>query len=165
MNNLILSKLPDDVILGHFISIQENVTVGHQTRISNYVNLYGCTIGANCMIGAYVEVQSAAAVGDGSRISSHSFVCSQTTIGEQCFIGHGVMFINDAMKNHRVNFDPEDWKPIQVGNDVIIGSNATVFPVNIGNHALVGAGSVVLHDVPENAIVAGNPARIIRYRN
>ena len=165
MNNIIESKLPKDIILGNYITIQKDVKVGSKTRIWHYVNLYGCEIGIGCMIGTFVEIQKDVIIGNNTRISSHTFVCSNVKIGNDCFIAHGVMFINDDFKNYKVNFPLEERKDINIGDDVIIGSNATILPVNLGNNCIIGAGSVVIKDVPENAIMAGNPARITGYRN
>ena len=103
MNNIIESTLPENIILGNYITIQKNVSIGPGTRISNFVNLYGCTIGNDCMIGAFVEIQSEVRIGERSRISSHSFVCSKVNIGQDCFIGHGVMFINDVFTNNQIS--------------------------------------------------------------
>jgi acetyltransferase-like isoleucine patch superfamily enzyme len=160
MNNIIESTLPENIILGNYITIQKNVSIGPGTRISNFANLYGCTIGNDCMIGAFVEIQSNVKIGDRSRISSHSFVCSKVNIGEDCFIGHGVMFINDLFSNNQISRDSDDWKETYIEDNVLIGSNATILPVKIGKGAIIGAGAVVTKDVPAGTIVLGNPAKL-----
>jgi acetyltransferase-like isoleucine patch superfamily enzyme len=160
MNNIIESTLPENIILGNYITIQKNVSIGPGTRISNFVNLYGCTIGNDCMIGAFVEIQSNVIIGDRSRISSHSFVCSKVNIGHDCFIGHGVMFINDLFTNNQISRDSDDWKETYIEDNVLIGSNATILPVKIGKGAIIGAGAVVTKDVPAGTIVLGNPAKL-----
>jgi acetyltransferase-like isoleucine patch superfamily enzyme len=135
--------------------------IGEGTKIWNFVNLYGCRVGRDCMIGCFVEIQRGAVIGDRTRIQSHCFVCDMVSIGSDCFIGHGVVFINDA---YPPQSDRSTWKPTIVCDGASIGSNATIMPVRIGTGAIVGAGAVVTGDVPDNAIVAGNPARLIRYR-
>lgn len=124
MYNIVNSKLPKDLILGDFNTIQEDVKIGTKTKICSYVNLYGCTIGKECMVGPFVEIQRDVIIGDKTRISSHAFICSNVKIGKNCFIAHGVMFINDDFKNDKVNFNAKYWKQTKVGNNVIIGSNA-----------------------------------------
>jgi acetyltransferase-like isoleucine patch superfamily enzyme len=136
-----------------------DVKIGKRTKIWNYVNLYECEIGDDCVIGSFVEVQGHVRVGDRVHIQSHSFVCSGVTVEDDVFIGHGVMFINDP---HPPHYDPAMWKPTLVRKGAAIGSNATILPVVIGENAIVGAGSVVTRDVPDRTIVAGNPARILR---
>ena len=125
-------------------------------RISPYTNLYGCIIDEDVFVGPFVEIQSGAMVGERTRISSHSFVCSGVRIGTDCFIAHGVMFTNDKFTEGR-----DDWieRPTIVGNNVRIGSNATILPVTIGDNCIIGAGAVVTKDVPTNTVVKGNPAR------
>jgi acetyltransferase-like isoleucine patch superfamily enzyme len=132
--------------------------IGTDTDIQEFVNLYGCTIGDECLVGPFVEIQRNAELGDRVRVQSHSFVCSQTTIGDDVFVGHGVMFINDR---YPPRFDPEAWEPVDVEDGVAIGSNATILPVRIGHDAVVGAGAVVTEDVEPGAVVAGNPAEVI----
>jgi len=125
-------------------------------KIINPVNLYGCKIGKDSFIGPFVEIQNNVKIGNNTRISSHSFVCSSVEIGNNCFIAHGVMFVND-------NFTEEKGKWIErktkIGNNVRIGSNATILPIKIGNNVVIGAGAVVTKDVPDNSIVKGNPAK------
>ena len=133
-----------------------NCTFGKSVKIMPYTNLYGCKLGANVFVGPFVEIQNDVVVGKSTRISSHTFICSGVSIGSNCFIGHGVMFINDKFTESR-----KKWIARQtvIGNNVRIGSNATILPVTIGNNAIIGAGSVVTNDVPEGIAVKGNPAR------
>lgn len=135
--------------------------IGEGTRIWNFVNLYGCTIGRDCMVGCFTEIQKGVVIGDRTRVQSHCFVCEMVEIGSDCFIAHGVMFINDVYPPQP---DPEDWKCTIIEYGVSIGSNATILPVKIGKGAIIGAGAVVTKDVPPGAVVAGNPARILRYK-
>ena len=134
----------------------KNVKVGDNVTISHYTNLYGCELGDNVFVGPFVEIQSNVKIGKGTRISSHSFVCSSVEIGEDCFIAHGVVFTNDKFTEGR-----EDWveRKTVVGNNVRIGSNATILPVTIGDNAVIGAGAVVTKDVPAGVTVKGNPAK------
>ena len=146
-----------------------NVKVGKNTRIFNFVNAYGCTIGDNSKIGAFVEIQKNAFIGNNCKISSHSFICEGVIIEDNVFIGHGVMFTNDLFPR-ATNADGSqqteaDWKVIEtkVSRGASIGSNATILcGITIGENALVGAGSVVTKDVPPNTVVAGVPAKIIK---
>ena len=133
--------------------------IGKNTKVWNFVNLYGCEIGDNCMIGSFVEIQENVKIGNNCRIQSHSFLCSLVTIEDDVFIGHGVVFINDL---YPPSNDRSKWKPTLVKKGAKIGSNATLLPVTVGENSLVGAGAVVTRDVPPNTIVAGNPARIIK---
>jgi acetyltransferase-like isoleucine patch superfamily enzyme len=135
------------------------VVRGEGVQIVEPSNVYGCTLCDGVFVGPFVEIQERAWVGCYTRISSHSFVCSGVTIGHHCFIAHGVMFIND-----RFDAPLSEWveRRTIVGNYVRIGSNATILPVTIGDHAIIGAGAVVTKDVPAYAVVAGNPAHILR---
>jgi len=151
-------------------SISEDVKLGENVRLSRFINLYGCTIGDESKIGAFVEIQKNATVGKRCKISSHSFVCEGVVIEDNVFIGHGVMFINDSYPRATTPAGElkteADWKveSTLVGKGASIGSNATILcNVRIGEQAIVGAGSVVTRDVPPRAVVAGNPARILRY--
>jgi len=131
----------------------------------NHTNLYGCNIGDNCMIGSYVEIQRNVNIGNTTRIQSHSFICSNTNIGDNCFVAHGVMFINDDFKSHEVKLNEDGPQHTRVENNVIIGTNATIFPVTLGANCIIGAGAVVTKDVPANSIVVGNPARVTGYKD
>ncbi len=150
-------------------SISEDVKLGENVRLAKFVNLYGCEIGAESKIGAFVEIQKNARVGKRCKISSHTFICEGVTIEDNVFIGHGVMFINDTYPRATTatgELQTEaDWKLERtiVGKGASIGSNATILcNTRIGENAIVGAGSVVTKDVPANAVVAGNPAKILR---
>jgi acetyltransferase-like isoleucine patch superfamily enzyme len=140
-----------------------NVTFGKNVRIINPVNLYECSIGDDCFIGPFVEIQRSASIGKRCRIQSHSFICEMVTIGDDCFISHGVMFINDLFSGGRpAHGDKRLWKSTDIGDNVSIGSNASILPVKIADTVVVGAGSVVTKDILESGIYAGNPARLIR---
>lgn len=141
----------------------KDVTFGAGVKIVEPVNLYGCTIGADCFIGPFVEIQKTVTIGDGTRVQSHTFICELVTIGTHCFIGHGVMFINDLFSSGGpAGGDKTKWKTTTVGNHVSIGSNATILPVTIADNVVIGAGSVVTKDLLKPGIYAGNPARFIR---
>ena len=156
-----------------FVTIADDVELGEDVRIFSFVNLYGCTIGDHTRIGTFVEVQKGSRIGRRCKISSHTFICEGVAIGDGCFVGHGVMFIND--KDPRaVNADGEpeteaDWagrfvEP-HVGDRVSIGSGAVILGgLSIGDDALIGAGAVVTRDVEAGAVVAGVPARVMRRR-
>jgi len=137
--------------------------IGDGTRIWNYANLYGCKVGEKCTIGSYVEIQNDVTVGNNVIIGSHSFLCSLVEVEDEVFIGHGVMTINDINppSNKRTG-TKEEWKPTYIKKGAMIGSGAVLFPVTIGEYAKVGAGSVVTKDVPDYAMVVGNPAKIIK---
>jgi acetyltransferase-like isoleucine patch superfamily enzyme len=133
-----------------------NVKMGENVKISPMVNLYGCELGDNCFIGPFVEIQSDVKIGNNTRISSHSFICEGVKIGKNVFVAHGVMFVNDKFTEER-----DDWilRTTQIGDNVRIGSNATIMPVKIGNNVVIGAGAVVTKDIPDNIVVKGNPAK------
>lgn len=140
-----------------------NVQFGRRIKIVEPVNLYECRICDDCFIGPFVEIQKGVVIGARSRIQSHSFVCELVTIGEDCVVAHGVMFINDLYSTGRpASGDKTQWKATRMGNRVLIGSNATILPVSICDDVVVGAGSVVTSDIAISGIYAGNPARLLR---
>jgi acetyltransferase-like isoleucine patch superfamily enzyme len=135
---------------------------GEQVTIVEPVNLYGCIIGDHVFIGPFVEIQKDARIGNHTRIQSHCFICELVTIGADCFIAHGVMFVNDTFRTGGPAGDSSLWKPTRVGDRVSIGSNATILPVTICDDTVIGAGAVVTKDIGEPGFYAGNPARLIR---
>ena len=139
-----------------------NVTSGENVVIYQPANLYDCTLGDNVFVGPFVEIQGHTRIGADSKIQSHTFICEYVTIGERCFIGHGVMFANDMFREGKPNADRESWGHITVGNDVSIGSGATILAVSICDGAVIGAGSVVTKSIVEKGVYAGNPARLLR---
>lgn len=140
-----------------------NVKFGEQVKVVEPVNLYGCSIGDHCFIGPFVEIQKDVIIGNHTKIQSHSFICELVTIGNDCFIGHGVMFINDLMKKGGpAGGDKSLWNPTLIGDNVSIGSNVTVLPVNICNNVVIGAGSVVTKNIDKPGVYVGNPAKFIR---
>jgi acetyltransferase-like isoleucine patch superfamily enzyme len=127
------------------------------------VNLYGCNIGEECFIGPFVEIQRNVSIGKRTRVQSHSFICELVTVGDDCFIGHGVMFVNDLFETGGpAAGDQSKWKSTLIGNKVSIGSNATILPVTICDQVVIGAGAVVTRDIVKPGIYAGNPARLLR---
>jgi acetyltransferase-like isoleucine patch superfamily enzyme len=152
-----------------FVCIAPDVKLGKDVRLSKFINLYGCEVGDETKIGAFVEIQKNARVGRRCKISSHTFICEGVEIEDNVFVGHSVTFINDSYPRS-TTADGElqtekDWKvePTRVRKGASIGSGATILAnVEIGENAMVGAGSVVTRNVPANAVVAGNPARILR---
>lgn len=143
--------------------IKEDVIFGEGVKVVTPVNLYGCSIGNNCFIGPFVEIQKDVVIGDNTKVQSHAFICELVSIGHDCFIGHGVMFINDVFSSGGpARGDKSKWKSTLIGNHVSLGSNATILPVSICDHVVVGAGAVVTKDITEPGIYAGNPAKKIR---
>ena len=156
--------------MNDYLSIAPDVKLGEGVKLSRFINLYGCEVGDHTKIGAFVEVQKNARIGRNCKISSHTFVCEGVTIEDNVFVGHGVMFINDSYPRATTpggKLQTErDWtvEPTLVREGASIGSGATILAnVTIGRNALIGAGSVVTRDVPANAVVAGCPARLMRY--
>ncbi len=139
-----------------------DVVFGENVKIIEPCNLYECTIGNNCFIGPFVEIQKGVVIRTDCKIQSHSFICELVTIGNNCFIGHGVMFVNDLFSNGKPAGDSKFWKPTNIGNNVSIGSNATILAINICNDVVIGAGSVVTKNISKPGIYAGNPAKFLR---
>ncbi|MGA9054992.1 MAG: acyltransferase [Terriglobia bacterium] len=155
--------------MSEFLCIAPDVKLGREVKLSKFINLYGCEIGDETKVGAFVEVQKNAKIGRRCKISSHTFICEGVTIEDNVFIGHRVTFINDtyprATNPGGTLQTGKDWKvePTLVKRGASIGSGSTILSkVTVGENAIVGAGSVVTRDVPANAIVAGNPARLLR---
>ena len=155
--------------MSEYVCISSDVKLGREVRLSKFINLYGCEVGDQTKIGAFVEIQKNATVGRNCKISSHTFICEGVTIEDNVFIGHGVTFINDSHPR-ATSLDGQlqtekDWhlEMTVVKRGASIGSGATILSnLTIGENAIVGAGSVVTRDVPPNAIVAGNPDRVLR---
>ena len=139
-----------------------NVESGENVVIYQPTNLYDCRLGDNVFVGPFVEIQGNTSVGADTKIQSHTFICEYVTLGERCFIGHGVMFANDMFRDGKPNADRESWGRIVVGNDVSIGSGATILAVSICDGAVIGAGSVVTRSITEKGVWAGNPAKLLR---
>jgi len=140
-----------------------DVRFGERVKVVQPVNIYGCSIGDDCFIGPFVEIQRDVVVGARCKVQSHAFVCELVTIGDDCFIGHGVMFINDVFaKGGPARGDKSLWRSTTIGSRVSIGSNATILPVSICDDVVVGAGAVVTKDINKPGIYAGNPARLLR---
>jgi acetyltransferase-like isoleucine patch superfamily enzyme len=140
-----------------------DVQFGDGVKVVEPCNIYECNIGAHSFIGPFCEIQKSVQIGERCKIQSHTFICELVSIGNDCFVGHGVMFINDLFSDGGpAGGDQQKWKQTHIGNNVCIGSNATILPVQICDGVVIGAGSVVTKDIFEKGIYAGNPAKKIR---
>ena len=140
-----------------------DVAFGQDVQVVEPVNIYECAIGDSCFIGPFVEIQRGVAIGARTKVQSHAFICELVTIGRDCFISHGVKFVNDTFAiGGPAHGKRELWKSTQVGNHVSIGTNATILPVTICDHVVIGAGAVVTRDITKPGIYVGNPARLQR---
>lgn len=145
------------------VQIAKTVRFGSGVTVVEPVNLYGCNIGDDVFIGPFVEIQQNVSIGARTRVQSHTFICELVEIGEDCAVAHGVMFINDLFASGSpARGDKSKWRRTKVGNNVSIGSNATILPVSICDGAVIGAGSVVTRDITDRGIYAGNPCRKLR---
>lgn len=139
-----------------------NVSFGEGVKVVEPVNIYGCTIGDGCFVGPFVEIQKDVTIGKRTKVQSHSFICELVDIGNDCFVGHGVMFINDLFEDGKpAGGDKNKWKSTSIGNNVSIGSNATILPVSICDSVVIGAGAVVTKNITEPGVYVGNPAKKI----
>jgi acetyltransferase-like isoleucine patch superfamily enzyme len=140
-----------------------NVTFGSNVTVVQPANIYGCVIGDDVFIGPFVEIQKDVVIGKGTKVQSHSFICELVSIGQDCVVAHGVMFINDLFaRGGPARGDKSLWKSTKIGNRVSIGSNATILPVQICDDVVIGAGAVVTRDITVSGVYAGNPARLLR---
>lgn len=146
-----------------FTSKVVDVSFGERVKIVEPVNMYGCSIGDDCFVGPFTEIQKKVSIGNRVKVQSHAFVCELVTIGDDCFIGHGVMFVNDLFsKGGPAGGDQSLWKETHIGNHVSIGSNATILPVSICDNVVIGAGAVVTKDIKKPGVYIGNPAKFLR---
>jgi acetyltransferase-like isoleucine patch superfamily enzyme len=136
-----------------------DVQFGENVKIVEPVNIYGCRLGNNCFVGPFVEIQKDVTIGNNTKVQSHTFICELVTIGNDCFVGHGVMFINDLFSGGGpARGDKSKWKSTQIGNNVSIGSNATILPITICDNVVIGAGAVVTKNINQPGVYIGNPA-------
>lgn len=146
-----------------FKSSIKSVKFGKKVKIIEPVNIYGCSIEDNCFIGPFVEIQKNVLIKKSSKIQSHTFICEFVKIGSECFVGHGVMFINDKFLDGKpAGGDVSKWEKTDIGDNVSIGSNSTILPVKICDGCVIGAGSVVTKDIKIKGVYAGNPAKLLR---
>ena len=154
-------KLNEPIVLNS--QIKDDVKFGNNVRVVMPSNLYGCIIGDNSFIGPFVEIQEDVEIGNSTKIQSHAFICSLVKIGDNCFIGHGVKFVNDKFINNGPAMgDKSKWGQTTVGNNVSIGTNATILPVNICDYVVIGAGAVVTKDIINPGVYVGNPAKLLK---
>ena len=140
-----------------------DVTFGTNVKVVEPANLYECAIGDDCFVGPFVEIQKGVRIGPRCRIQSHAFICELVTIGSDCFISHGAMFVNDLFQHGGPAFGNQElWRKTEIGDHVSVGTHATVLPVRICSHVVIGAGAVVTKDITQPGIYAGNPARLLR---
>jgi len=139
-----------------------DVEFGKNVTVVQPVNLYGCKIDDDSFVGPFVEIQKGVKIGKRCRVQSHAFICELVTIGDDCFISHGAMFINDLFNEGCPARSRDLWRPTKLGNQVSIGSNATILPIAICDRVVIGAGAVVTKDITEPGIYVGNPARLLR---
>jgi acetyltransferase-like isoleucine patch superfamily enzyme len=152
----------DNPVIFHNSDIRD-VSFGKSVVVVRPVNLYECTIGDSCFVGPFVEIQKGVSIGNRTKIQSHTFICELVSIGDNCFIGHGVMFINDLFRDGGpANGDTSKWAETKIADQVSIGSNATIMPVSICSNVVIGAGAVVTKDISIPGIYAGNPAKLLR---
>lgn len=152
----------DELIKLHESGVRD-IQCGANVTVVGPVNLYECTLGDGVFVGPFVEIQKNVTIGRRSKVQSHAFICEFVDVGDDCFIGHGVMFINDTFSSGGpAQGDQSLWKRTLIGNRVSIGSNATILPVSIADDVVIGAGSVVTQDIAKSGIYAGNPARWLR---
>ena len=146
-----------------YSSAIKDVQFGENVKVVEPVNIYGCEINSNCFIGPFVEIQKNVTIGAYTKIQSHTFICELVKIGDNCFVGHGVMFVNDLFQIGVPAMGNKDlWMKTFIGNKVSIGSNATILPVSICDNVVIGAGSVVTKNIVEPGVYAGNPAKKLR---